>query len=143
MFRATCPTGPKGPVTDDKPANDDLSLAELSNPLDDEELKEAAVNFGPELPPEMIPVGPKVPDFHGKTKRQVMEESSALGVRVEIAGTGIARRQEPAPGVPSRPRATGEGAVRAMTRRLSACLSLLASPLLAEWGRAIFHEASH
>ena len=65
--------------------------------LTSEELKEAAV-FGPELPPEMIPVGPKVPNFHGKTKRQVMEESSALGVPVEIAGTGIARRQEPAPG---------------------------------------------
>jgi cell division protein FtsI (penicillin-binding protein 3) len=91
------PDGPIGPVKDDEPEND-LSLAELSNPLDDEELKEAAVSFGPELPPEMIPVGPKVPDFHGKTKRQVMEESSALGVRVEIAGAGIARRQEPAPG---------------------------------------------
>jgi cell division protein FtsI (penicillin-binding protein 3) len=91
------PDGPIGPVKEDEPEND-LSLAELSNPLDDEELKEAAVSFGPELPPEMIPVGPKVPDFHGKTKRQVMEESSALGVRVEIAGAGIARRQEPAPG---------------------------------------------
>jgi len=90
------PDRPTGPVKDDEPEND-LSLAELSNPLDEEELKEAAV-FGPELPPEMIPVGPKVPNFHGKTKRQVMEESSALGVPVEIAGTGIARRQEPAPG---------------------------------------------
>ena len=42
MFRAICPTGPTGPVKDDEPEND-LSLAELSNPLDDEELKEAAV----------------------------------------------------------------------------------------------------
>ena len=46
----------------------------------------------------MIPARSQSPEFHGKTKRQVMEESSALGVPVEIAGTGIARRQEPAPG---------------------------------------------
>ena len=45
----------------------------------------------------------EVPNFRGKTKRQVMEESSALGVRVEIAGTGIARRQEPQPGSVLRP----------------------------------------
>lgn len=89
-------------VTDEEEPVNDLSLAELSNPIEDEELQQATM-IGPPLPPEMIPTGPKVPNFHGKTKRQVMEESSALGVRVEIAGAGIARRQEPAPGSVLRP----------------------------------------
>ena len=61
----------------------DLSLADLAMPIEEEELQEA-VMVGPPLPPEMIPNGPKVPNFQGKTKRQVMEESSALGVRVQI-----------------------------------------------------------
>ena len=92
---------PSVPVKDDAPVND-LSLAELSIPFATDELEQAAV-MGPELPPEMIPVGPKVPDFKGKTKRQVMEESAALGVRVEIAGAGIARQQDPRPGAVLRP----------------------------------------
>lgn len=58
---------------------------------------------GPELPPPMLPQGPKVPNFQGKTKRAVLEESSALGVRVELAGTGIARTQYPLPGAVLRP----------------------------------------
>jgi cell division protein FtsI (penicillin-binding protein 3) len=95
------PDGPQGTDEEEAPVND-LSLAELSIPIDGEELQQATV-IGPSLPPEMIPTGPKVPNFHGKTKRQVMEESSALGVRVEIAGAGIARRQEPAPGSVLRP----------------------------------------
>jgi cell division protein FtsI (penicillin-binding protein 3) len=89
------------PADESEPVND-LSLAELSTPIEGEELQQAGV-IGPPLPPEMIPTGPKVPNFQGKTKRQVMEESSALGVRVEIAGAGIARRQEPAPGSILRP----------------------------------------
>jgi len=64
---------------------------------------EMAIALGPALPPEMIPAGPKVPNFRGKTKREVMAESTALGVRVEIAGTGIARQQEPQPGSVLRP----------------------------------------
>jgi cell division protein FtsI (penicillin-binding protein 3) len=95
------PDAPKEEGNDDESVND-LSLAELSTPPDEAELQQAGM-VGPELPPEMIPVGPKVPNFQGKTKRQVMEESSALGMRVEIAGTGIARRQEPPPGVVLRP----------------------------------------
>lgn len=95
------PDAPPVPADDKEPVND-LSLADLSMPIDGEELQQATM-VGPSLPPEMIPTGPKVPNFQGKTKRQVMEESSALGVRVEIAGAGIARRQEPAPGSILRP----------------------------------------
>jgi cell division protein FtsI (penicillin-binding protein 3) len=99
------PDAPQNPGEADTPV-DDLSLAEIAVPLDDEDLRAEgpeAPMLGPELPPQMIPMGPRVPDFQGKTKREVMEESSALGVRIEIAGSGIARRQDPAPGAVLRP----------------------------------------
>lgn len=44
--------------------------------------------------------GPRAPNFQGKTVRDVIEESAALGVRVEFAGSGIARGQIPEPGAP-------------------------------------------
>lgn len=92
---------PDKPDPDEKPGSD-LSIADLAEPLTGEEMQQAEV-FGPSLPPEMIPQGPKVPNFRGKTKREVMEESTALGFRVEIAGSGIARNQQPMPGVVLRP----------------------------------------
>jgi membrane peptidoglycan carboxypeptidase len=92
---------PTEPEKEDPQVND-LSIAELSMPISPEELIDAPL-VGPALPPEMIPTGPKVPNFRGKTKRQVIEESSALGVAVQIAGAGIARRQEPRPGSVLRP----------------------------------------
>jgi cell division protein FtsI (penicillin-binding protein 3) len=42
--------------------------------------------------------GPSVPDFHGKTVRKVLEESAALGLPVEVLGSGVARAQVPPPG---------------------------------------------
>ena len=42
--------------------------------------------------------GPRVPNFQGKTVRNVIEQSAALGIPVEFTGSGIARRQVPAPG---------------------------------------------
>jgi hypothetical protein len=44
--------------------------------------------------------GPRAPNFQGKTVRDVIEESAALGVRVEFTGSGIARGQIPEPGAP-------------------------------------------
>ena len=46
-------------------------------------------------------VGPKTPDFRGMTLRAVLEESTAIGLQVEMLGTtetGLARDQEPPPG---------------------------------------------
>jgi cell division protein FtsI (penicillin-binding protein 3) len=45
-----------------------------------------------------VPVGPKVPNFRGKTMRAVVEEASAQGVSVLLDGSGIARMQQPPPG---------------------------------------------
>lgn len=44
-----------------------------------------------------------VPDFRGKTKRAVIEESIAAGVPVEILGEGLASNQDPLPGASIRP----------------------------------------
>ncbi len=42
--------------------------------------------------------GPRVPNFRGKTLRDVIEESSALGIPVEFRGGGIAQAQVPEAG---------------------------------------------
>ena len=42
--------------------------------------------------------GPRVPNFQGKTVRNVIEQSAALGIPVEFTGSGIARAQVPEPG---------------------------------------------
>ena len=42
--------------------------------------------------------GPRVPNFQGKTVRNVIEQAAALGIPVEFTGSGIARAQVPEPG---------------------------------------------
>jgi cell division protein FtsI (penicillin-binding protein 3) len=42
--------------------------------------------------------GRVVPDFRGKSLRDVLEESVVSGLPVEVTGDGLARNQEPAPG---------------------------------------------
>jgi len=42
--------------------------------------------------------GARVPNFRGKTVRDVIQESAALGIPVEFTGSGIARVQIPEPG---------------------------------------------
>lgn len=55
-------------------------------------------------PPATVVAGnqPMVPDFRGKSMRDVMEESSATGIDVMIEGSGMARAQVPLPGSPLR-----------------------------------------
>jgi cell division protein FtsI (penicillin-binding protein 3) len=49
--------------------------------------------------PERDLAGPRVPNFQGKTVRNVIEQAAALGIPVEFTGSGIARAQFPEPGV--------------------------------------------
>jgi cell division protein FtsI (penicillin-binding protein 3) len=42
--------------------------------------------------------GPRVPNFQGKTVRNVIEQAAALGIPVEFTGSGLARAQVPVPG---------------------------------------------
>jgi cell division protein FtsI (penicillin-binding protein 3) len=55
-------------------------------------------------PSVKLPVshGATVPDFRGKSMRDVVEESSANGIEVMIEGSGVARAQVPLPGSPLR-----------------------------------------
>ena len=46
------------------------------------------------------PAGPVVPDFRGKSLRDVMADAAASGIDVMVQGTGVARAQLPLPGSP-------------------------------------------
>jgi cell division protein FtsI (penicillin-binding protein 3) len=52
--------------------------------------------------PAAVFEGPTVPDFRGKSMRDVVEETSASGIDVMIEGSGVARAQLPLPGSPLR-----------------------------------------
>jgi cell division protein FtsI (penicillin-binding protein 3) len=98
------------PIDDEKIPLDDLAIAELSVPNPPAEETESAPvalagiapvqndSSAPTPAPASVPTGPKVPNFQGKTLRSVLEESSALGMRVDFVGSGIARAQEPPAG---------------------------------------------
>lgn len=83
-------------------------VAQLSTPPSEEEMR-AAVGFDPAAADAgdanltAIVVGPKVPDFAGKTVRDVMQEASAEGLDVEMTGDGLARVQYPMAGSPLQP----------------------------------------
>ena len=62
--------------------------------------------------------GPKVPSFRGMTLRQVLEESSANGLQVEVGGAvkiGLVREQDPPAGAHSSAGKTDPGSVCKMT----------------------------
>ena len=62
---------------------------------------------GAEAPQQIAAVqGPRVPDFRGKSVRDVMRESTAAGLKVEVIGSGLAMAQDPPPGSVLDPRAS-------------------------------------
>jgi cell division protein FtsI (penicillin-binding protein 3) len=110
---------------DGKTPADDLAIANLGgngNPLDDDEQPAQMAGIGAaataaqqlpavpgvamEIPPVLskaaVVTGPRAPDFAGKTLRDVLEQSAALGIQVEFTGSGLAAAQQPAPGTPLR-----------------------------------------
>jgi cell division protein FtsI (penicillin-binding protein 3) len=54
----------------------------------------------PEPTPAVVPQGPLVPDFRGKSMRDAMEAASERGIEVTVEGSGMARAQMPLPGTP-------------------------------------------
>ncbi|MEN6533714.1 MAG: penicillin-binding protein, partial [Bryobacteraceae bacterium] len=82
------------PSREDGPVEfDDLAIADLGSP--------APTLPEPGIPDQVARVelwGPTIPDFHGKTMRAVVEESSERGLPVSLIGSGIARAQMPAAG---------------------------------------------
>jgi hypothetical protein len=78
---------------------DDLSIADLGssepNIMEEVAAQQTATD---QAEPAAQEVGPKVPNFRGKTMRAVVEQASAMGLPVLLDGSGIARAQIPAPG---------------------------------------------
>lgn len=75
-----------------KKDTDSDTVAGLSVPFTAEEINEAK---GSE---DDVPVGPKAPNFVGKTVKTVMEEAAAQGLEVDMLGSGLARAQNPPAG---------------------------------------------
>jgi cell division protein FtsI (penicillin-binding protein 3) len=115
---------PKQPV---QPVPDDVSIPDLVNPSIMEEDASVQQLLASQMKPEPeekqdedgipaapavlavlpqpkppVPRGPLVPDFRGKSMRDVAEEASAEGIEVMVEGSGVARAQLPLPGKPLR-----------------------------------------
>jgi cell division protein FtsI (penicillin-binding protein 3) len=83
----------------DKPV--DMDTAELATPFTEEELREAGGEetvSGDVVVADVDPNAPKVPNFVGKTVRDVVQEAAATGMDVDLYGEGLARAQNPAAG---------------------------------------------
>jgi cell division protein FtsI (penicillin-binding protein 3) len=59
-----------------------------------------AAPAAPEPTTPVVPQGPLVPDFRGKSMRDAMEAASERGIEVTVEGSGMARAQMPLPGTP-------------------------------------------
>jgi len=64
------------------------------------ELSGQAKTPAPLAPIEIAANQPVVPDYRGKSMREVVEESASAGIDVTIEGSGVARAQTPLPGSP-------------------------------------------
>jgi cell division protein FtsI (penicillin-binding protein 3) len=76
----------------DAVASDDRPVASANNALDQRVLLARNASMQQDL------AGPRVPDFQGKTVRNVIQQAAALGIPVEFTGSGVARAQAPGPG---------------------------------------------
>ncbi len=107
------------PLANPEEAND-VAIADMSTPPEDLEQLPAPPTVAPKTAsapaqaasPSTVAVagassvavaGPAAPSFEGKTVRAVIEQSMAMGVQVEVVGSGIARQQAPPPGSPLNP----------------------------------------
>ncbi|HEY3935991.1 MAG TPA: penicillin-binding protein [Bryobacteraceae bacterium] len=90
----------KAKSKDDVPEKDADTVADLSTPFSPEEELEAegVVTSTEASAADADPNAPKVPNFVGKTVRDVMQEAAAGGVELDMLGDGLARAQTPAPG---------------------------------------------
>lgn len=87
-----------------KITDDDDPVAELALPPSVEEMREASGDaIVPDSPGTVATAevnGLKVPDFVGKTVKDVMQEATEAGIEVEMLGEGLARAQFPLAGTP-------------------------------------------
>jgi cell division protein FtsI (penicillin-binding protein 3) len=84
-----------------KDAVKELDEASLTTPFNEDELRQAegdAAADGALVLASADPNVPKVPNFVGKSVRDVMLEATASGIDVDLFGDGLARQQNPQPG---------------------------------------------
>jgi cell division protein FtsI (penicillin-binding protein 3) len=84
----------------DQTEQDDVEMAEADGPLTADEIKEAegGESAASGATADSDPDAPKVPNFVGKTIKDVMTEAAADGLDVDMLGSGLARAQTPQPG---------------------------------------------
>ncbi len=87
------------PQTDETNADEnDVALTDLSTDAPQPLVQAEALDQRVFLPASIG--GPRVPNFLGKTKRELVEQSAEDGVPIDFEGVGIARRQDPPPDAP-------------------------------------------
>jgi len=95
------------PSIDESAEIDDVAIAGLDPDIGTEmvsSVPEMMVQGPPVLDQRLLAqvrntvAGPRIPDFHGKSMRDVLEEAMSAGTPVEMMGSGIARLQMPPPG---------------------------------------------
>lgn len=75
---------------------DDVSLAELSTPPTENEMR--AATGEPDAGSTSDPSAPKIPDLRGHTLRDVVELAAEDGLQLDLLGEGVVRQQDPPPG---------------------------------------------
>jgi cell division protein FtsI (penicillin-binding protein 3) len=80
----------------------DLSIADLSDPPTPEDMRQALGEGGEDNAASFVAASnvstPKAPNFLGKSVDDVVEEAAEQGIQIEAKGKGLARAQRPAPG---------------------------------------------
>lgn len=84
-------------------AEKEVDEASLATPLTDDEQEQAQGAPEKTVLAAADPEIPLVPNFVGKTVRDVMLEATASGLEVDLFGDGLARSQNPRPGSPLPP----------------------------------------
>jgi membrane peptidoglycan carboxypeptidase len=72
---------------------DSDTVAEIDTPLTPQEMADARGRDS-----DIDPNAARIPDFVGKTTRDVLQEATAAGIEVDMVGDGLARTQIPLPG---------------------------------------------
>ncbi|MBV8812094.1 MAG: transpeptidase family protein [Acidobacteriaceae bacterium] len=81
-----------------KKDSDADTVAALSNPPSLEEMRQASGEAETVVAENTDPNAPKVPNFVGKTVKDVMEEAAETGIEIDMSGDGLARAQSPSAG---------------------------------------------
>ena len=86
------------PETDAVGQSPARSSHEIEADDDEQEEEELERQFSVAQQDSRVVAGPVVPNFKGMTLRAVLQKSAVEGLRVDVVGSGIAKRQQPPPG---------------------------------------------